>query len=291
MSDNIAAPANPEIPAVSEPTALTSLKSSGQLLSPYNNLIVVVNYNDPRFIGQKETLSEVDLGKGNTNMYSPFKKTKDGQVGAFLRDALTDSINTLNHINTSKLLVLGAAKGASSSASLTKLLVAVGEGFREHLGSKADDTVLFSSGDNSTVLSDYLKVGNWSTPITSDVIGAREQQGYLVVSVQLPELYDSDTKYSVLQKAVKFLENFVSKHQPDTNVLVAVSMSSEFHGDTNVRDFADELHDNFIFFSRKDLNGDEAWMPKTKKDQELLMPATSDMLWVTSIGEAEAAAE
>jgi hypothetical protein len=278
-------------PVVLENADLTMLKSAGQMSQPYLNLMIAVHCNNQKFTGTKEQLGAVELGEKNVNLYAPFKNFKNATAQPFARDVIAETIKGISEINNSKVLVLGKEKGASASAALQKMFVSVAENVRINFSSKSDDTVLFSQGDTSVVLGDYLKVGVWSSPVKSEGLATIDHQGIVCISIQVPEIYDAENKFAEISKISKFLEAFISKEEPNTNVLFAVSMDAALLASKESRDFAEEMHDNFSYYPRAEVElGEDDWMPKTKKDlEQFVFPSTSHLLWVSAIGDRESA--
>jgi hypothetical protein len=280
-------------PAVVENQDLTLLKSQGLMSQPYLNLMIAIHYNNQSFTGTKDQLSSVELGDKYVNLYAPFKNFKNSTSHPFARDVIVSTIKGISEINNSKVLVLGKEKGASAPAALQKMFASVAENIRINFSSKTDDTVLFATGDTSVVLGDYLKVGTWAAQAKSEGLATVDHQGIVCISIQIPEMYDAENKFAEIAKVLKFLENFMSKEEPNTNVLLAVSMDAASLASKENRDFAEEMHDNFAYYPRAEVEaGEDEWMPKTKKDLEShVFPTTSQLLWVSAIGDTESTDE
>jgi hypothetical protein len=274
-------------PAVVENAELATLKTAGMLYKPSVNIIVALQYTNPSFMGIKDSVASLDADNVESylhTIYSPLKKLK-GQDSA-MRTAIRTAIVDASSINDSNMLVLGKEKTASAASTINKMFVAFAEGVRKAISTKPDDLVVVSNPAIALKFSDFVKVGSWAATAPADELARADQAGFVCITVQIPELYDADdTRYASVEKVQKFLQNIVTKENPNTTVLLAVCMNPSFSGDQKVRDFAEELHENFTFFPRSGVeSASDIWMPQAKKDlTAYLMPEGCDWLWVTSV--------
>ncbi len=266
--------------------AIMGIKHPGVLQTVGIDLVINIQFSDTRFADKKNALATVTFNEGQKNLYSPFKKAKnDADAMGIMRTALPQILEQIHQVNSSRIMILNKSQ-AEVAKSIEMLVQSVASSIRQTFTVEQDDRVIAVEAEDSSIcVSDFVSVGTWNTP--QAVGSVLTNASCIGITIQLPELYDTEIKMRSIDRIYKFCLNTLTKTGMDVNVLLGIAVNPALTEDETVREFVNDLHETgWNMYTRYELYRNEekeSWIPKHKKDIDTYLLPTDGKTYSTEL--------
>jgi hypothetical protein len=235
--------------------------------------------------GLKGSLSRVDLGGNQLNLYSPFRKagkkteTKPA-AGGVMRHVLPGMLDLSDAVNNSRVMVVGGAADVQThidnAIEVTKKQIV-------NLFPVAPETVVASFVDTEAQqtiqmqLSDIVNIRSWTNSSAANTeeenIPFEIHNAVINATINAGSLYDAENRVTEIHRIIKTMEMIVAKREEsNTTIVLAIAMDASTLADAAVREMLDSLltEEDFALYSRQELLrlDDNDFLPQTRESVE-----------------------
>lgn len=261
------------------------------------NLGITLCLTSPeQYAGLRKSLPTMTWREKLVSLYSPFRKKKTSNEQfpveeGLVRLLMPRILNTVEEVNNNNILLV-PAKGAKGNADIQNVLKDTVESVSTKVAEilpevKVDlATTDLAATPRSLTTADLTSVNSWITVAQDGEVATHI--GVINLQVQSPELYDADEKLKSVGRIYTALQNILKHDQIESEILLAINISSAMLADLSIRDLVNDLFaaGDWQFLTRNQLYAgtDMPWIPTTKAAiDKALLHADADMLFFTTV--------